>query len=200
MVARKVIARATFAFIALAIIGWILTGGIAIQRVERFAALSGTAISRDEWLRPRLVGVARSYHIPLLLRYDTSKGPFRFEFMYTSREEVPYTELRVKSLELTREGLSIVHVDLEKGIVLPLVEERIVNSTPAGSISTNWRMATCRIDAPIDVPFVEHSTIDFNIVIELAGNTGTRMMKCAQTLSGVRVDYTKSYWMHLLDA
>src|SRR5262249_30550867 len=88
----------------LLILVWFFTGGIAIQRVERFDSLGNDYISSDEQINVFIVGTQSEFDIPFVFHSFRQTAPFFLEFDYNNYGSNPPTSVRLTSARVSGAG------------------------------------------------------------------------------------------------
>jgi hypothetical protein len=179
---------------------WLYTGGVAVQRVQRFDSTANSRLNQDEDVRISLGGSVSQVHIPFLFSRYSEKGPFRLALAYHNYGEKTCREVCLHSVRLHWDGGPPVElVEGGRALVLPVDTQQHPNSTLQGVVWSVTHSLAHRFQQHLDIPFGEGKLVRCEIDIEFVGEGVSKRLKFTRDLQGHTMDFIKSYWEHLAD-
>jgi len=196
---RSPFRRPIFILSIVALFGlWLFTGGIAIQRVERFHSVEESRIEPDEQINVSLHGEISSFEIPFLISNHREVGPFRLEVGYNNYGPNPPKQVRLRSVRLTWEGSDPVTLLSEnQPITLPIVPKQYWNSGTSGVVSHIIHCATHTFDKPLEIPFAIGRIVKCELDIEFVFEGNVKQITVVRHLKGDKLDFISSWWNHV---
>jgi hypothetical protein len=197
----KAVLKRLFASITVALMSiWVCTGGVAIQRVERFDSIREWGLNDQEGFRASLVGVPSDFTIPFVIVRHSEVPPFSFTLTYYSNGEKFWQQLIIYSIAVQwGRGTPVILLTDARPIVLTIEPISYFNSSSKGIVGNTRHMAEYTGPHQLTLPSQSGGIVRCQIEAELIGDGVSKKMKITLDLAGSTINYTKTYWNYLAE-
>jgi len=183
---------------------WVITGGVAIQRVQRFDSTRVWRLNDQERFNISLLGTSSDFSIPFLIIKHSEQSPFSLAFSYYSSGERAWQSIKINSITIQRNHSPQVELLPNlKPLILPIETKRYSNSSSKGIVWNTMYMVEYTVPCQCEIIFqsgdIVHCHMDIEMIgeDELTGITLSKKLEIHLDLVGSTIDYTKTYWSYL---
>jgi hypothetical protein len=184
-----------------ALLVWLLTGGIAIERTQSYESESLFDARKEESLYISIHGNARQFNMPLVFSKYYYDDDLRVFVTYHDFAESSYDVLEINSLVLTHENILPMEMITPGSPVKSFFCERVMHTSSSIGVSTKtFHEVTFNIPL-IDahMPFVDDVPVHVRIRATLSKRAQIVDVDVSTRLSYRKVSITRCYWYYWLD-